>query len=83
MLTDLGDDEIFPASISIILPICIILLTASYRYNIDSLETAIKYLPGSALGGILAGFLGKKIPVTWLHRSLGLLIIWGGIKYLC
>ena len=83
LLTDLEDSEIFPASISIILPICVVLLTASYNHNADSLETAIEYLPGSALGGIMAGFLGKKIPVTWLHRLLGILILWGGIKYLC
>ena len=37
---------------------------------------------GSALGGSLAGLWGKKIPTRWLHRGLGVLILWGGIRYL-
>jgi uncharacterized membrane protein YfcA len=47
------------------------------------LTTALPYLIGSALGGILAGLLGKRIPTVWLHRGLGILILWGGYRYLC
>lgn len=82
-LTDLEEDEIFPSSISVILPICLVSLTfAGLRTGIPW-KNALPYLPGSAIGGLLAGFLGKKIPVLWLHRGLGLLIIWGGVRYLC
>ena len=35
-----------------------------------------------AIGGVLAGMFGKKIPTVWLHRGLGILILWGGIRYL-
>jgi Na+/H+ antiporter NhaC len=35
------------------------------------------------IGVLLAGIIGKKIPVLWLHRILGVLILWGGIRYLC
>ena len=38
---------------------------------------------GSMAGGLLAGWTGNRIPVKWLHRILGILIIWGGIRYLC
>lgn len=79
--TDLEDEEIFPASISIILPICVISLVFSHT-PLPWAESA-PYLLGSALGGIIAGVLGKKIPVKWLHRALGLLILWGGWRYLC
>ena len=44
---------------------------------------AIPYLISSAAGGVLAGLLGKKIPTLWLHKLLGILILWGGVRYLC
>ena len=34
-------------------------------------------------GLYVAGFWGHKIPVKWLHRFLGLLILYGGVRYLC
>ena len=78
-LTDLGESEIFPGSICVILPICLVSLALSIEGN---WYLALPFLPGSLLGGILAGHWGQRIPLTWLHRSLGLLILWGGIRYL-
>lgn len=81
--TDLEDGEIFPASISIMLPICVVTLFVTGLHHPIDWKGAFPYLIGSAAGGVLAGLLGKKIPTKWLHRGLGLLIIWGGIRYLC
>ena len=83
MLTDLEDDQVFPASVSIILPICLISLVFAWRASPPDWIAALPYLLGSAGGGIVAGFWGKKIPVKWLHRILGVLILWGGVRYLC
>lgn len=80
--TDLGDDEIFPASVSIILPICLVSLFFTAWQNGIAWTAALPYLIGSASGGIASGLWGRKIPVKWLHRGLGLLILWGGIRYL-
>ena len=41
------------------------------------------YLLGSVIGGLCAAVWGQKIPARWLHRGLGLLILWGGYRYLC
>ena len=82
-LTDLEEDEIFPVSVSIILPICLVSLGTTLLYSDANWLTAIPYLAGSAAGGLLAGLIGKKIPVKWLHKILGALILWGGIRYLC
>ena len=79
----LEDREVFPASVAIILPICMISLFLSPTGSDDAWNYAWPYLIGSAIGGILAGFLGKRIPTKWLHRALGVLILWGGIRYLC
>ena len=82
MLTDIRDDEVFPSSVSIILPICLVSLTFSAFHTGLPIQDAFPYLIGSAAGGILSGLLGKKIPTVWLHRALGVLILWGGIRYL-
>lgn len=83
LLTDMEEDAIFPASVSIILPICLVCLI---QYALDGSlpwKEALPYLLGSCGGGILAGLLGRRLPVLWLHRLLGALILWGGIRYLC
>lgn len=79
----LEEDQVFPASVSIILPICIISLLFQGRSSAITFADVLPYLLGSGIGGIAVGFWGRKIPVKWLHRILGALILWGGIRYLC
>ena len=83
LLTPLKDRDIFSNSIAVIFPICIFSLlgtgdTAGIRWN-----EIVPYLSGSIIGGISAGLFGKRIPVIWLHRGLGIFILWGGLRYLC
>lgn len=75
------ENRLFPASVAIILPVCVTVLLVSARSL--RLSDALPYLPGSAIGGLLGGLWGKKVPVKWLHRVLGIFILWGGIRYLC
>ena len=82
-LTGIEDDEIFPASVSIILPICLVSLSLTFKPNTVPWDVAVPYLIGSTVGGIIAGILGRRIPTVWLHRLLGILILWGGVRYLC
>ena len=72
---------IFPTSVAVILPIAISSLLLGSKY-IPLLE-ALPYFLGSIIGGIMCGFWGKKIPTLWLHRILGAMILWGGVRYLC
>lgn len=82
-LTSLDEKDIFSSSIVIILPICIISILTTAIWKTVSWGAALPYLAGSAIGGLAAGLWGQKIPVKWLHRGLGMLILWGGIRYLC
>ncbi len=77
------DDEVFPSSVSIILPICLVSLSLSWPAQGVDWGSVLPYLGGGALGGVAAGIWGKRIPTKWLHRLLGVLILWGGVRYLC
>lgn len=79
----LREEQVFPASVAIILPLCPISLAVSALHTPILWAQALPYLLGGTVGGVLAGIFGKNIPVTWLHRILGALILWGGIRYLC
>lgn len=82
-LADIEEDAVFPTSVSVILPICLVCLY--FRTGSTGLpwREATPYLIGSSIGGIFAGLWGHKIPCLWLHRVLGIMILWGGIRYLC
>ena len=82
-LTDLSEEEIFPTSVAIISPICIVSLLFSGNWQVLSQRNTWLLLAASAAGGIVAGIWGKHIPTVWLHRILGIFILWGGIRYLC
>ena len=79
--TGLKDEERFPSSIAIIAPICVVSLLFSSGWEL-SFGQVFPYLVGSAFGGVAAGLWGKYITTIWLHRALGLVILWGGIRYL-
>lgn len=83
LLTAVPDEQVFPASVSIILPICLVSLSLTLRPDTVPWDLAIPYLIGSSAGGVLAGFFAKRIPTLWLHRLLGVLILWGGVRYIC
>ena len=80
--TDAEPDSIFPLSVSVMLPVCLLSLWLTSRVNALPWADALPYLLGSALGGVLVGPLGRRIPTIWLHRFFGILILWGGIRYL-
>lgn len=77
------EKEVFSSSVVIILPICLVTLAVNAGFQELPWGTALPYLLGSLPGGVLAAILGRKIPVVWLHRLLGILILYGGIRYLC
>ena len=81
--TNFEESSVFPSSVSIILPMSLISLMLGNGGEPLPWKDALPYLIGSIGGGILAGITGNKIPVKWLHRILGIVIIWGGIRYLC
>ena len=76
------EEEIFGSSVAIILPVCIVSIMTTALAGPLPWQDAFPYMLGSLAGGIGAGLLGKRISHAFLHRLLGILILWGGIRYL-
>ena len=79
-LVGLPDKLAFSSAISIILPLCLVSLAVYARQG--ALTVAWPYLVGGFAGGLLGGWLLRRIPVNWLHRALGLVILYGGLRLL-
>lgn len=82
-IAKLDDEHVFPASVAIIFPICLVSLAISPGFAALPWSLAWPYIAAGIPGGITAGLLDKKIPVKWLHRALGVIILIGGVRYLC
>lgn len=78
----LEDKKAFATSISIIAPLCLVSVTIYAIRGSLELRTAFPYLLGGFFGGLLGGRLFKKIPAGFLHKALGLIIIYGGVRSL-
>lgn len=79
-LTDIAPHEAFAGSVCIILPLSLVSAAVYWLRGGQFLMDSLPYLLGGALGGIIAGRLLQKLPTRWLHRALGALILWGGLR---
>lgn len=79
---DVREDSLFPMSVLVMLPVCLLSLGISAMSTPLPWADAWPYLAGSVAGGVLVGLLGQRIPALWLHRIFGVMILWGGIRYL-
>lgn len=81
--TDIDEDALFPMSVGVMGPVCLLSLWIASRSAPLPWAEAMPYLIGSVGGGVLAGIFGRRIPTVWLHRIFGAMILWGGVRYLC
>lgn len=79
---EFSEEEVFSSSIVIILPICLVSLLTGTGLDLPW-RAAWPFLIGGTVGGICAVALGKRIRPVFLHRLLGILILYGGVRYLC
>lgn len=72
--------SLFPISLSVMLPICLASLLQSLSENALDFTELLPYLIGSLIGGIFASCIRGHIPIVWLHRLFGLILLWGGFQ---
>ena len=70
----------FATSVAVILPLS--LVSAGVYWLQGGLDTsaAWPYLLGGAAGGLLSGKIFQRVPVVWLRRAFGLLLLYGGVR---
>lgn len=74
------DKKAFATSISIIAPMCLVSIVVYCLCGSMDFMEAVPYLIGGFFGGLLGGKLFQKIPAKFLHKALGLIILYGGIR---
>lgn len=75
-------ETVFPCSLGIMLPVCFCSLLVQNGFSSVPLQEAIPYLIGGAIGGLLSAVVGKRIPLAWLHRFFGCILLWSGFRCL-
>lgn len=76
----LPDKQAFATSIAIIAPLCLVSIAVYCMHGSMDFQMAMPYLLGGFLGGLIGGKLFHRVPVKVLHRALGLIILYGGIR---
>lgn len=79
-LCKVEDKKAFATSVAVVLPLCLSSLAVFAARGEVSLQGAWPYLLGGTLGGVAGGLLFKKTSAVFLHRALGLFILWGGFR---
>ena len=72
----------FASALSVMLPISLVSIAVLWFSGGLHAAGCLPYLGGGLAGGVLAGLLYKKIPTGCLHKAMGILILWGGIRLL-
>lgn len=70
----------FATSVAVILPLSIISAVVYLHNGAINFAEALPYLIGGGIGGIVSGKIFRKIPLGFLRKAFGALIIYGGIK---
>ena len=72
----------FATSVAVILPLSVASLAVFLLKGGMDWGLAWPYLLGGVAGGLLSGLFFKKVPVVWLRRGFGLLILEGGAAFM-
>lgn len=79
-LCKVEDKEAFATSLAIVLPVSLTSIAVYALQGNLQVSSAWPFLLGGAAGGVLGGLLFKKVSAKFLHRALGIFILWGGIR---
>ena len=76
----LEERKAFATSVAIILSLSIVSSVVYFTKGALDFSTAWPYLLGGGVGGVISGLVFQKVPLNFLRRIFGLLILYGGIR---
>ena len=74
------DRRAFATSVGAVLALSLVSAAVYWLKGGVDLAAAWPYLLGGAVGGLLSGRLFQKVPLAWLRRAFGALILYGGVR---
>lgn len=78
--TGMDQRKAFATSVAVILPLSLVSACVYWWKGALDLGAAWPYLVGGALGGLASGKLFRRVPLAFLRRAFGVLILYGGIR---
>ena len=79
---DLEEKEVFACCIAIILPLSAVSLGIYFLQGGVIEGDGFAYILGGLAGGLCGGMLLKRLGTQWLHRIMGVFILWGAWRLL-
>lgn len=76
----LPQKKAFASSVAVILPLSLVSAVVYAMHGALSVKTALPYLVGGAIGGLISGKIFRRVPLVWLRRAFGVLILYGGVR---
>ena len=76
----LPQKQAFATSVSVTLVLSAVTATVGFFRGSTEMPDILPFLLGGLAGGVLCGFFFKKVPVLWLKRIFGALLVFGGIR---
>ena len=76
----LEERKAFATSVALILSLSIVSSVVYFTKGALDFSTAWPYLLGGGIGGVISGLVFQKVPLNFLRRIFGLLILYGGIR---
>lgn len=70
----------FATSVAVVLPLSLVSAGVYLCRGAVNLTAAWPYLLGGFAGGLLSGRVFTKVPVGWLRRGFGALLLYGGVR---
>lgn len=70
----------FATSVAVVLPLSLVSAGVYLCRGAVDLAAAWPYLLGGFAGGLLSGRVFTKVPVGWLRRGFGALLLYGGVR---
>lgn len=78
--TKLPEHKAFATSVGVILPLSAVSAAVYFFRGAMDFNAAWPYLIGGAIGGFLSGRVFRKVPVKWLRRGFGALMVYCGVR---
>ncbi len=76
------EKKAFATSVAVIFPLSIASLIVFILRGENIISTALPYVFGGVLGGLVSGKLFRRMSAVWLHRIFGFLLLYGALRSL-